>query len=69
MKGRTKWYPRHIFPVRNGEYQCVVRIMGGFHTEWNLEWDGKGFLVPFPMVVYKWRGLTKAAAQEMGLTK
>jgi hypothetical protein len=26
---------------------------------WELEWDGKGFLVPMPMVVHQWRGLAK----------
>jgi hypothetical protein len=26
---------------------------------WELEWDGKGFLVPIPMVVYQWRDLAK----------
>jgi hypothetical protein len=28
---------------------------------WRLEWDGTGFLVPFPMMVQCWRGMTKAA--------
>jgi hypothetical protein len=37
--------------------------MGGFTTLWDLEWDSKGFLVPFPMVVYQWRGQTKKAAR------
>ena len=59
MKGRTKWFRRNTPPVRNGEYQCHVRICGGFNTLWMLEWDGNGFRVPFPMTVYKWRGLTK----------
>ena len=63
MKGRTKWYPRHIVPVRHGAYECFVRVAGGLHTVWPepLQYDGKGFLVPLPMGVIKWRGLTKAA--------
>lgn len=61
-KGKTCWYPRHIEPVRNGAYECIVRTMGGMVGNWTLEWDGKGFLVPFPMVVYRWRGQTKKAA-------
>jgi hypothetical protein len=60
-KGKTRWYPRHVHPVRVGTYECVVRIMGGFFTRWMLEWDGVGFRVPFPMGVYKWRGQTYKA--------
>lgn len=60
-KGKTRWFPRHVPPVRNGVYQCHVRIAGGLVGQWDLEWDGKGFRVPFPMVVYRWRGMTKAA--------
>jgi hypothetical protein len=63
-KGKTRWYPRHIHPVRNGIYECHVRIMGGLETLWNLQWESKGFLVPFPMNVYRWRGQTKKAAKE-----
>lgn len=63
MKGRTKWFPRHITPVRNGEYECLVRITSSAPLfRWQLPWDGHGFLVPFPMVVRFWRGQTKAAA-------
>ena len=61
MKGKTKWFPRHIPPVRNGVYECRVRIMGGLCVLWNLNWDGVGFIVPLPMNVRQWRGLTKAA--------
>lgn len=61
MKGRTKWLPIHARPVRLGKYECHVRIMGGLQGTWMLEWDGVGFLVPFPMIVYRWRGLTKKA--------
>jgi hypothetical protein len=60
-KGKTRWYPRHIHPVRDGTYECLVRIMGGLHTHWMLEWDGSGFRVPAPMVVKKWRGQTYKA--------
>ena len=65
-KGKTRWFPRHVHPVRNGQYECRVRIMGGLVGLWPLVWDGKGFVVPFPMVVYHWRGLTKSAAQQKG---
>lgn len=66
VKGKTRWFPHHTHPVRNGQYECRVRIMGGLVGLWSLVWDGKGFLVPFPMVVYHWRGLTKAAARKQG---
>lgn len=56
---RTGWFPRCLKPVRPGFYDCAVRVAGGFCTIWRLEWDGVGFLVPFPMVVRKWRGLTR----------
>ena len=63
MKGRTKWFPQNIKPVRNGMYECAVQISRSLPTlRWMLEWDGIGFLVPCPMVVYNWRGLTKKAA-------
>ncbi len=61
MKGRTRWYPRHVHPVRNGTYECIARIAPRVNVRWQLEWDGKGFLVPFPMAVHWWRGMTKAA--------
>jgi hypothetical protein len=61
MKGRTRWYGPGLRPVRVGFYECHVRIMGGARGCWMLEWDGIGFLVPFPMVVLHWRGMTKAA--------
>jgi len=61
-KGKTKWFPRDIRPVRNGEYECLVRITSSAPLyAWPLPWDGKGFLVPFPMVVVRWRGQTKHA--------
>lgn len=62
MKGRSRWASRNIHPVRNGEYECIVRISRALPPYlWPLEWDGKGFLVPIPMEVIKWRGLTKKA--------
>lgn len=64
--GRTPWFPNAVKPVRNGEYECSVRITNsqprGFL--WRLVWDGRGFLVPFPMIVDHWRGLTKKAANQ-----
>mgnify|MGYP003454248354 CR=1 FL=1 len=65
-KGKTPWFSRHVHPVRNGTYECHVRIMGGVTSILRLEWDGKGFLVPFPMMVYRWRGQTKSAARKQG---
>lgn len=63
MKGRTKWLPRHVHPVRPGFYECGVLICSAQRTLMltRLEWDGVGFLVPFPMVVRQWRGMTKKA--------
>ena len=58
--GKTRWFLRCVKPVRNGMYECRVRVAGGLSTLWMLEWDGVGFLVPFPMVVYSWRGQAKA---------
>ena len=66
MKGRTRWFPRRIEPVRHGEYECVVRLCGGAYARWNCVFDGEGFLVPFPMSVVQWRGLTKKAAMQKG---
>lgn len=62
MKGRSRWFPRQAVPVRNGVYECQVQISRSVPClRWYLEWDGKGFLVPFPMVVVWWRGMTKKA--------
>ena len=62
-KGKTRWFPRALQPVRRGEYECAVRISRSVPPIlWNLEWDGVGFRVPCPMVVEHWRGLTKTAA-------
>jgi hypothetical protein len=57
---KTKWFPRKTPPVRQGLYECAVRLCGlqrGLIVWGLLEWDGKGFLVPCPMVVRQWRGL------------
>ena len=59
-KGKTRWYPRHIAPVRNGIYECIVRLCPGFNAKVMVEWDGIGF--KWPMPVYHWRGQTKKAA-------
>jgi hypothetical protein len=57
---RTPWFPRSINPVHPGTYECGVRISSSVPTMlWELEWDGRGFLVPFPMIVRQWRGLVK----------
>ena len=65
MKGRTKWFPRHIHPVRKGTYECLVMITSAAPLfRWSLEWDGVGFLVPVAMVVRRGRGMTKQAANE-----
>lgn len=63
-KGKTRWFPRAVAPVRSGYYECGVLISSSQRCLilWTLEWDGKGFLVPFPMAVRKWRGATKKAA-------
>ena len=57
---RTPWFPRNINPVHHGEYECAVRITSSAPPlRWSLPWDGKGFIVPFPMIVLRWRGLVK----------
>jgi hypothetical protein len=62
MKGRTRWIPRNVNPARKGEYECAVRITSRAPLFlWKLQWDGVGFLVPCPMVVHRWRGMTKKA--------
>ena len=63
MKGRTQWFPRDVDPTRPGVYECGVWITSAQPRPmlWKLEWDGVGFLVPCPMVVQQWRGMTKAA--------
>ena len=56
---RTQWFPRNTPPVRPGVYECGVRWTSAMRqlVLWDLHWDGKGFLVPMPMVVHSWRGL------------
>jgi hypothetical protein len=58
---RTPWFPRNTPPVRHGFYECGVRWTSAMPTlcMWVLEWDGKGFKVPMPMMVKQWRGLAK----------
>lgn len=63
--GKTRWFPRDVSPVRNGQYECIVQISRSVPPlRWPLEWDGTGFLVPFPMIVHRWRGQTKRAAHK-----
>ena len=60
---RTPWFQRDTKPVHRGTYECAVKISSGVPTLlWQLEWDGVGFLVPFPMVVLYWRGLVRRPA-------
>ena len=63
---KTRWFPRSTPPVRPGHYECAVRWTSAMPrlALWTLEWDGKGFLVPIPMVVHQWRGLTKPHKQQ-----
>ena len=58
---RTLWFLRNTPPVHLGRYECGVRWTSAMPSLvlWGLEWDGKGFLVPIPMVVHQWRGLAK----------
>lgn len=70
MKGKTKWFPRHIAPVRVGEYECHARISRAAPLYVvNLVWDGYGFIVPFPMAVIRWRGQTKKAYSALAAKK
>lgn len=65
MKGRTKWFPRHVAPVRNGLYEVTIRLCAGAYARYMGEWDGVGFLLPYMQVV-RWRGQTKSAALKGG---
>ena len=62
MSDKTKWFSRTEPPTINGLYECQVRLCGlqrGL-VQWGLlEWDGKGFIVPCPMIVRMWRGLRR----------
>lgn len=64
MKGKTKWYPHDIKPVRAGEYECLIRIgrtLPLFRS--SFVWDGDEFVTGWPWsIVVFWRGQTKAAA-------
>ena len=63
--GRTRWRTlrQHGYPFHHGEYECAVRITSAQRGlfVWKLRFDGKGFLVPLPMIVVQWRGLTRKA--------
>lgn len=55
---RSRWYRRHQPPTRPGAYECLAKITSSAPAFlFDLEWDGKGFIVPIPMVVQWWRGL------------
>jgi hypothetical protein len=58
---RARWRPRNVNPKKPGMYECGVRITSSQPKLflWELEWDGVGFLVPFPMVVHQWRPLAE----------
>jgi hypothetical protein len=63
-KGRTRWrlLIRDGYPIRPGMYECGIRLSRSLPVmAWDLEYDGIGFLVPVPMMVLQWRGLTKKA--------
>lgn len=67
---RTPWFDRSVNPVNLGVYECAVSISRGVPlTIWKLEWDGVGFVVPFPMVVVEWRGLTRSSYLQLLKTK
>ena len=74
MKDRTKWFKtKQTYPVRPGFYECGVLFTSAQRKLMlmNLEYvDGRGFRVPWPMVVPVWRGMTKKAhaAAMKGLT-
>lgn len=66
---KTKWLERETPPTRPGLYECAVLLCGlqrGLINWGLLEWDGKGFLVPCPMVVRKWRGLRHKPSNAIG---
>jgi hypothetical protein len=62
-KGKTDWIPRSMPPVHPGQYECIARIAGGMVFNVGLldYVEGKGFRVPFPMNVLRYRGMTKKA--------
>ena len=62
-KGKTRWFPCSIHPLRHSNYECVVQISRTVSPMlWTLPWDGIGFIVPVPMIVHRWRGQTRRAA-------
>ena len=60
---RARWRSRNTNPKKPGMYQCGVRITSSQRKLflWELEWDGVGFLVPFPMMVHQWRPMAERA--------
>jgi len=65
-KGKTRWFPHHIKPVRVGEYECLMRPSRTTPLfEGRYVWDGEQFVTGWPWsVVVFWRGQTKAAAHQ-----
>jgi hypothetical protein len=68
QKGRTRWFRREERPIRHGMYECIVKISCSVPAmNWGLlEWDGIGFIVPVPMNVIFWRGMTQKACLANG---
>lgn len=58
---RSRWFPRSVKPSERGVYECGVKVTSSQRRPmlWDLEFDGTGFLVPFPMIVCQWRGLAR----------
>lgn len=55
----TPWFPHSTKPAHIGEYECAVQISSSVPLLlMRLMWGGTGFIVPVPMVVKYWRGLS-----------
>lgn len=56
---RSRWFRRNDPPTIPGTYECGVKLTSSARRLilWDLEWDGRGFVVPCPMEVHQWRGL------------
>jgi hypothetical protein len=65
-KGKTRWYPSHINPVRKGMYECLMRSSRSLPMfRVYFLWDDEMFVTGWPLsVVVYWRGQTKAAAHQ-----
>lgn len=62
-KGLTRWYPHKVKPVREGIYECVIRVSRyGPMYRTTYRWDGQQFITGWPWsIVVFWRGQTRAA--------